>query len=125
MAFTDVELTSIRRHCGYPAYGAGDSGFQNWRFYQAYGLLEFRLQHLAPAEEGVVRNYLATLTMLEAGIVGASENLDTDRAEVWSRNPDEIRDRTRLFDSWRRRLCGFMGIPPGPALADFGARVVV
>ena len=33
MAFTDAEKTDIRRFCGYPAYGAANSGFQNWRFF--------------------------------------------------------------------------------------------
>ena len=35
------------------------------------------------------------------------------------------RDRARLFDDWRRRLCGFLGVPPGPALADAGITLVV
>ena len=39
--------------------------------------------------------------------------------------PDELRDRTRLFDDWRRRLCGFFGVPPGPALTDSGIALVV
>ena len=40
---SDDEKANIRRFCGYPAYGAGPSGFQGWRFFQAYGLLEYRL----------------------------------------------------------------------------------
>ena len=50
MSLTDTEKTDVRRFCGYPAYGAGAAGFQNWRFYQAYGLLEFRINNLADAE---------------------------------------------------------------------------
>lgn len=125
MAFTEQERTDIRRHCGFPAYGAGSSGFQGWRFYQVYGLLEFRLNHLTGSEEGVTRQYLATLAQLEGGIPLAAGNLDTEQAAVWTRNPNELRDRTRLFDDWRRRLCGFLGIPPGPALGDGGVAVVV
>jgi hypothetical protein len=30
-----------------------------------------------------------------------------------------------LFDGWRRRLCGFLGVPPGPALAAAGISLVV
>lgn len=116
MAFTDVERTDIRRHCGYPAYGAGASGFQGWRFHQAYGLMEHRLNRLAGAEEAVVRDYLATLATLERAVPEASATLDTEQAAVWKRNPLELRERTRLFDDWRRRLCGFLGVPPGPGL---------
>ena len=59
MLFTDAEKTDIRRHCGYPAYGAGAAGFQAWRFYQAYGLLEYRINVVRvlaqsnPAPQGV------------------------------------------------------------------------
>jgi hypothetical protein len=61
--FTDSEKTDIRRFCGYPAYGAGAAGFSNWRFYQVFGLLEYRLTNLAPAEESVVRRYLVQLSL--------------------------------------------------------------
>ena len=116
--FTDAEKTDVRRFCGYPAYGAGASGFQGWRFFQAYGLMEYRLNNLSDAEIAVVRNYLATLATLESGVTDAATRLDTEQAAVWTRNPDEVADRELLFDSWRRRLCGFLGLPPGPALAS-------
>ena len=125
MAFLDSEKTDIRRYCGYPAYGAGNSGFQGWRFYQVYGLMEYRMNFLSGSEEAVVRQYLATLAQLEAGVPQAAANLDTDKAAVWTHNANEVRDRARLFDDWRRRLCGFMGLPPGPALGDGGVTVVV
>lgn len=123
--FSDAERTDIRRYCGYPAYGAGASGFQGWRFFQAYGLLEYRLSNLAPAEEAVARGYLAQLAPLELEIPATGSRLDTAEAAVWTRNPQELRDRTRLFDDWRRRLCGFLGVPPGPGLGDGQIAVVV
>ena len=125
MSLTDAEKTDARRFCGYPAYGASAAGFQNWRFYQAYGLLEFRLNNLADTELTVLRGYLGTLACLEASIPRAAENLDTDQAAVWTRNRREAQDRTALFDDWRRRLCGFLGIPPGPALASGGSLTLV
>lgn len=126
MAFTDAEKTDIRRFCGYPAYGAGPSGFQSWRFFQAYGTLEYRLDNLGAAEEAVVRNtYLANLPGLETAILAASANLDTDEAAVWTHNRNEIRDRENLFSDWRRKLCFFLGVPPGPALGESGIRLVV
>jgi hypothetical protein len=125
MPFSERERTDVRRYCGFPAHGAGASGFQGWRFYQVYGLMEYRLNFLTGAEEAVVREYLATLARLEAAVPAASAGLDTAQAAVWTRNPQELRERTRLFDDWRRRLCGFLGIPPGPALGDGGMALVV
>jgi hypothetical protein len=125
MAFTDAQKTDIRRFCGYPAYGSTPQGFNSWRFFQAYGVLEYRLNYLSGAEEAVVIQQLATLYQLEAAIPAASATLDTDAAAVWTRNPDEMRERRTLFDDWRRRLCGFLGVPAGPALSDGGLRLVV
>ena len=114
---TDAEKVDIRRFCGYPAYGAAPTGMQSWRFFQVYGLLEFRLTNLSDAEIAIARRYLGTLTTLELAVPAASENLDTDQASVWTRNKNEIADRTRLLDNWRQRLCGFLGVPVGPSLA--------
>jgi hypothetical protein len=125
MSFTDSEKTDIRRFCGYPAYGAADANMQSWRFLQVYGLLEFRMNNLSNSEIAIVRRYLGTLTILELAVPRTGENLDTDQASVWTRNRDELRDRYRLFDDWRRRLCGFFGVPPGPALVDGGIVLVV
>ncbi len=125
MAFSDAQKTDIRRYCGYPAYGAGDAGFQGWRFFQAYGVLEFRMTNLSDAEGAVVATYLTTLATLETAITDAGGRLDTAEAAVWTRNPHEVRERAGLFDDWRRRLCGFLGVPPGPALGDGSLALVV
>ena len=123
--FSDAQKTDIRRFCGYPAYGAGQAGFQGWRFFQAYGLLEFRINNLSPAEIAVVANYLTTLSTLEDAISDAGSRLDTAEAAVWTRNPYEVRERAGLFDDWRRRLCAFLGLPPGPGLGDGTLALVV
>ncbi len=127
---SDDEKANIRRFCGYPAYGAGPSGFQGWRFFQAYGLLEYRLgtqadgtPNLAPAELSILRQYLAALFTLEAAIPGAGPNLDTESASVWVHNANEVSDRTALFDQWCRRLCQFLGLPAGPGLSAGGNSV--
>jgi hypothetical protein len=114
----DAEKVDIRRFCGYPAYGAAPTGMQSWRYFQAYGLLEFRLTNLSEQEVVVVRRYLGNLTVLETAVPTVSESLDTDQASMWTRNKDEVTDRIRLFDEWRRRLCGFIGVPVGPALTS-------
>ena len=125
MTLTDAQKTDARRFCGYPAYGAAPTGFDNWRFYQVFGLLEFRLNNLSDSETAILLRYLGTLTVMEIAIPRSADNLDTDTAAVWTRNRDEPRDRMRLFDEWRRRLCGFLGIPPGPLLIDYGITLVV
>ena len=115
---TDAELTDARRFCGYPAYGSGASGFQSWRFFTVYGTLEYRLANLSVSEIVVARGYLSQLVTLEQAVFGASGNLDTDQASVWQRNRSEVSDRDALLTSWRIRLCGFLGIPPGPAIGS-------
>lgn len=125
MAFTNAEKVDIRRFLGYQAYGAGPSGFQGWRFFQAYGLVEFRLNNMASEEESVVRlTYLQNLYVLETAIVKASANLDTDKAAVWTHNKNEVADRERLFASWRIKFCAFLGIPPGEGLGG-GTSLIV
>jgi hypothetical protein len=121
----DAEKVDIRRFCGYPAYGAAPSGMQAWRYFQVYGLLEFRLTNLSVSELVIVRRYLGTLIALEAAVPGASDNLDTDQASMWTRNKGEVTDRMRLFDDWRRRLCGFLGVTTGPALSSGTASLIV
>ncbi len=115
---TDAEKTDVRRFCGYPAYGASPSGNTGWRFYQAYGALEYRMTNLSTSEEVVVRDHLTALRGFEAAIPSAAGNLDTAAAAVWTRNPAEIAERQRLERDWGRRLCGFLGVPPGPALGS-------
>ncbi len=122
---TDAEKTDVRRFCGYPAYGAGAAGFNSWRFYQAYGTLEYRMNNLSDFELAVIRRQLGTLSALEAAIPEAAGHLDTNEAATWQRNPNEPRDRQKLFDDMRRRLCGFLGLPPGPALGDAAVTLVI
>jgi hypothetical protein len=117
MAFTVAERVNIRRFCGYPAYGGTPSSFQSYRFFQAYGTLEYRLSNLLAEEEALVT--------LEAAIPAASDNLDTDAAAVWKHNKNEVSDRSALFNKWRRDLCGFLGIPAGPSLGDGSLAIIV
>jgi len=128
VALSDDEKANVRRFCGYPAYGAGATGFQGWRFFQAYGLLEYRLgqdpvtgiPNMAPAELAILRQYLQTLYMLESAIPNAGSNLDTAAAAIWTHNKDEVADRLALYNTWRRQLCGFVGIAVGPAMTENG-----
>ncbi len=121
-SFVEADKVDVRRFCWYPAYGAGASGFQGWRFFQAYGLLEYRLNNMSPEEVAVVQaTYLANLRALEVAVVAAAANLTTDVAGPWTHNKTEVAERSALFDAWRVRLCGFVGIPPGPERTVAGA----
>ena len=115
---TPAELADARRFCGYPAFGGPAMGQGGWRFYTAYGALEFRLATLQDVEEAALRRMLAQCGALETAVPEASDTLGTASAGPWERNPGEIADRLRLLDSWRRRICGFLGVPPGPALGN-------
>lgn len=113
--FTSAQLVDIRRFCGYPAYGDGAVVFPYPWIMKQYLALEYRLQHMSTDEGNVVVNtYLTNLYALETAIPATGANLDTDEAAVWKHNKDEQRDREKLFDSWRRRLCNFLGVQPGP-----------
>ena len=121
---SDAERVDVRRFCGYPAYGSGNSGFQSWRFFEAYGTLEFRLTNLAPGEFQVVRQSLSNLYALEQAVPAAAANLDTDQASVWKHNRSEVADRAQLFDNWCRRLASFLGVPVGPGIRDDAAILI-
>lgn len=128
---TAAQKSDVRRFAGYPMLA--DSVADDTRDF-AYGwvtagvwnTLEHRLNNMRPEEEATLTTvYLAQLTTLETAIVGASDNLDTDVAAVWTRNRREVIDRRDLFDDWRRRMCFFIGIAPGPSLGSDDGTVCV
>lgn len=127
MTFTTAEKVDLRRFAGYGLYGTGTPlPASGYRFSTQYGVLEYKLNTLGAEEEVVVRTtYLTNLYTLESAIVGTSANLDTDEAAVWKHNKNEYRDRKALFDGWRRELCHFFGITPGPGLGNSGITLVV
>lgn len=124
-SLSDTEKTDIRRHCGYPTATATGAGGQAWLYYQHVGMLETRMTTLAGTELAVTRRYLATLANLELAVPRAGDSMDTDQAAVWTRNRSEPQDRMALFDEWRRRLCAFLGLKPGPFFPGTATRVIV
>ncbi|MBN7122890.1 hypothetical protein BSU01_14395 [Erwinia billingiae] len=126
---TAGQLVDVRRYMGYPMQGdipatdTSDMAY-GWVSSGAWQTLYHRLTTLSAEEEAVVVSYVTTLKTLESAITGAGDNLDTDQAAVWKRNTNEVRDRTRLFNQWRRELCGFIGIAPGPALGNGTTQIV-
>jgi len=130
MALTDTQLTDVRRFMGYPLTGTtmaitDDQDLVYGYFGMVVMSLHTRLTTLSASEETVLINtYLTPLYTLETAIFGAGDNLDTDQAAVWTRNKSEVADRSKLFDSWRRRMCGFLGFAPGPALGNGAGQVI-
>lgn len=123
MALTEAQLVDTRRYLGYPLAGTTMpiTEYQD-NVYMRFGMvtmsLHKRLTSLNASEESVLINtYLVNLNTLETDILSARENLDTDTAAVWKRNATEMADRAALFADWRRRLCAFIGIAPGPGLS--------
>ena len=121
---TAAQNSDVRRFAGYPLLAdtvANDSQdfAYGWVSSGVWQTLEHRLTNLRPEEEAtLISVYLTNLTALEVAIVGAGDNLDTNVAAVWTRNTKEVSDRMDLFDDWRRRMCYFIGIAPGPSLGS-------
>ncbi|HHH0170782.1 TPA: hypothetical protein ACPZI6_001238 [Yersinia enterocolitica] len=126
---TDQQVSDVRRYLGYPMLGdtTADSSRDfayGWVSPGTWQTLQHRLDSLRPEEEVTVLNYLDKISVLEEAVTDSSENLDTDQAAVWYHNKNEVSDRMKLFRLWRRELCGFIGIHPGPALGSGGTRIV-
>ena len=111
MTFTAAEKTDIRRFCFYGVFGDTPEANFGIRYLTFSGDLEFKMNHLQPTEEAVVRKFLATLIQLEDDIPLAADNLDTDRAAVWYHNKNELHDRDELFNYYARKLANFLQVP--------------
>lgn len=79
MALTEAIKADVRRHLGYPAIGLYrlspgggtlGSAAAGWRFFQAYGLLEYRMNGLQPGEEAKVSGY----AMGSVAMIGTQPN---------------------------------------------------
>lgn len=130
MALTDQQMADTRRWAGYPMLADTIvSDTYDWAYGSVYTgvfqTLNHRLTNMRPEEEAVLVNtYLTNLATLEAQIPASGADLDTNVAAVWERNPNQVADRTDLFNLWRRNMCAFIGVAPGPGLGDGGVRVM-
>lgn len=121
---TDTERANTRRWAGYGLVGDLATAIYSQPVYApsyirtGVGLLlDDRLSHLAPSEELILRDvYLEPLEKLESDLLTVADNLDTDAAGPWIHNKRERQDREDLFNSLRRRMCGFLNFLPGPYL---------
>ncbi len=118
----DDTKVDIRRMCGYGSYGFGATGFfeMGW-FLPNYQVLELRMNSLTASEFSRVSNlYLANLLQIEQDIFNTRLTVNIDTAAIYKRNLNEGRERHAEFDWWRRQLCKFFGIMPGPELSGAG-----
>jgi len=125
MAFTNKDKTDVRRFMGYPPIGTDGGRIFLGAIVNEPGLLEHRLEYLTVEEIDVLEGYLKTLRELETAIPAAAANLDASALGPLNGNPYEIAQRMALFDEWRRRLCEFLDIPPGPSLRRGNGRTFV
>ena len=121
MAFTDQEMTDIRRVCGYPPIGtlllAGTPFGMNPIAYRLQvNDFEARLRGLTPTEEISARAVLRDTLAVEASMFTMNEGLDVDTAAVFKRNPLEMQERLQLLGWYRQRLLASLGAPAGPGL---------
>lgn len=112
-ALSEIEKVNIRRYCWYPARGNSHiSG--SWLYFSHYGSLEYRLSNFSQEEIQVIRSMLSTLSLLEQGPASSADNLDTDKAAIWTHNKNEFSDRINLFKQQRLELVKFIGVDVGP-----------
>ena len=137
---TPTEIDQIRSFCGYPAEEALPVMYQppvgtveisgslqgltlapipllNAGIRGNSLMLNQILATLTPERLAKLRSfYLPNLVLLEEDIPGVRGNLDTDKADVWSRNRTEMAEREALFDSLRVKLCRYLGVSPGDGI---------
>lgn len=113
---SDQEKEDVREFCGYPLYGNGTVIFPAPWVNRYWLALETRMDTAQPGEYQNIRYKLSVLYPLDQAISQASATLNVATAAVFTRNPQELKERTRLFNYYRLRLCQFMGVPAGPNL---------
>lgn len=120
---TDAQKLDVRRWMGYPSLSDGELDSVRWNPMRRTSMsLAERLDNLTATEETTLTDaYLTPLATLEAALLGVSDNLDTKVAGPWQANPNEMSQRTALFDKWRRDMSAFLGFLPGPALGGAGS----
>lgn len=123
MALTAQQLVDLRFYMGWSVTGNTTSAPYRELVYSDvsyFGLsIDYRLSNLSQEEENVVTGYfLPNLKSRRDEIQAAADNLDTDRAAIWTRNRSEVGDRTALYNALRRELCSFLGFQPGAMITS-------
>lgn len=126
MALSDANLVDVRRWLGFATLNGNEPDwvFSNVSTYGQVSLTNKLLNITAAEEATLIAQYLTPLASLEAALLAASDNLDTDSAGPFKQDALEVPKRTALYNKWRRDMAGFLGFPPGPALGAGGMQVV-
>lgn len=123
--FNDAQKVQIRFYCGYSAFGSTPIPNFAWRYMTQYGDLEFRLNNMSQDEQDEVINfYLPNLLLLKQDIPAVRENSEIERAAVWYRNKNELKERRANFTGLRMDLCHFIGCDYGPGLITGCMRII-
>ncbi len=127
MALSDLDKVAVRRYAGYPA-ASPDPAFVDPAVVQVPGFrttLNDWMNDVSADQESVLRDvYLDNLETLETAVLDVQDTIDSTAAGTWQSNPREMSDRIRLFNSWRRNMCSFIGVEPGPGLGRGGMNLV-
>lgn len=110
---TQGERADVRRFLGRSVRGYGATIDPFGRTFVEDPTLEWRLSNLTTDELPILRRKLADLNTLDSAIISASDGLDTAKAAVWTRNPAEMAERTRLYTDRRVDLASFLGVNLG------------
>ena len=126
---TYAQKDDVRRHCGFPVFGLGVGTTPptfGYRYNTWYLILEYRMNNLGQNQADLlINNYIANCNKLEQAILGASSNLDTDKAAVWTHNKNEVSDRFKLYKLWCDRTIEFLGLQTPSKLLALGLRITV
>lgn len=123
---TDAQKLDVRRWMGYPSLSDGELDMVRWNPYSRTSMsLTERLENLTSTEEvSLTDAYLTPLAAMETALINVGDNLDTLVAGPWTANPQEMAQRSALFNKWRRDMCTFLGFQPGPGLGSGGITLV-
>lgn len=117
--FTPAQIVQILDLCGFPARGNGTVVFPAPWINKQYLAIEYRLQNLS-VDEGnyLLTTYVQPLLQMQAQFTNATATLNIGVAGPYVRNPKEMRERRKAYDDWRRLLCRFFDVDPGPGITD-------
>ena len=114
---TEQQKTDARRMMGYSARGAGNYGFESYRYFTYYGDMEFRLANMSQSDgDTFVGIYLTQCLAAEQQIFAARSNLQVDEASIYKHNKAEIAQLRKEFTKLRMAMCDFIEVPAGPNL---------
>jgi hypothetical protein len=116
--FTAAQVTAIRYYAGYSAYAA-----YGYILSPDMATLDTQLANMRDTEQStVVTEFLSVLPGLKTAIDNVTTTLTIGSAGPFTRNKNELAERTGQYNALRRRMCEYIGCVPGDGLR--GSRVI-